>query len=500
VLKRLSIAFMAITLCLVLSGCSGSSSNTKTASKVTLYWWRPSTDAGNETLQEIKSNFETDNPNVKVEVVTKDIRTYFDEASAALKAHSTVQNAPDILSLPGEDLPAWTTALEPAASDLFEADLTDSKKKTGKTADQYVSDLFEPAVAKTVTFNGSDGKAKVYGLPMAMDTLALYSNTRLLEQAAENFATESKGKLTAEEIKLKKEKIVTPPKTWQDLAEIVPYLRVNNGENVTQSAIALGTAENVERSYDIISAIMMQNGTQLTSDDLNSATINQTQNTSVGQVTPGEQALKFYLRFSNPSDSVYTWNNNISDSSLNAFAGGQTAMMIHYASAYSVIVNKAASIKNSIGVAALPQIVDPTIPTNSARLKTTARMWVETAPNAKADEKRRATAWKFIKYITTGSGPNTYLSAMMLPSALKSQAGKAKFEAFSNQKTYADVWYKGSQPDEVDTAFINMIAQSRTGTSTKDALDKANADISTILQKSLSKWSTAANSSSGTGG
>jgi hypothetical protein len=81
---------------------------------------------------------------------------------------------------------------------------------------------------------------------------------------------------------------------------------------------------------------------------------------------------------------------------------------------------------------------------------------------------------------------------MMLPSALQGQTGKAKFDAFGEQKTYADVWYKGSQPDEVDTSFISMIAQARSGSSLKDALDKANSDVSTILQKSLAKWSTAA--------
>lgn len=491
-MKKIVTVVLTIALALGLTGCSGGSSQS-TASKVTLYWWRPSTDAPIETLNEIKSQFESEHSNIKIEIATKDIRTYTEEAKNALSAHATVENVPDILSLPAEDLPAWITALTPASDTLFESDLS-AKKKTGKTSDQYVADLFEPAVVKSVTFNSS-GSAKIYGLPMAMDTLALYLNKDILEKAAENLRTTSKNNLTAEELKAKKTKITTAPKTWQELADIIPYIKVSDGDNISQAAIALGTAENVERSYDILQAIMMQNKTKLTSDDLNSATFNQVGSTSVGQVIPGEEALKFYLRFSNPSDPLYTWNNTISDSSLNAFANSQTAMLIHYASAYSVIVNKAPSIKSSIDVAALPQIVDPTIPTNSSLLKTTARMMVETAPNAKADPARQQAAWTFIKYITSKSGASPYLSAMKLPSALKDQAGKAKFEAFANQKTYADVWYKGTLPNEVDGVFISMIARARTGTATKDAVDKANADVSAVLQKSLSKWATAASSS-----
>ncbi len=488
--KKFLLILISVAMAISLSGCS-SAKKTTGSSKVTLYWWRPNTDAGTETLEEVKADFESDHTSVKIEVVTKDIRTYYEEIDAALKAHSTVENAPDIISLPAENLPAWTTALEPAPDDLLESDL-DEKKKTGKSTDELVAEQFEPSVAKTVTFNSSDGTPKVYGLPMAVDNLALYINTSLTEKAAENMAAQSKGKVSSEEIKALRTKITTAPRTWQDIVEIAPYLTIKNGETLSQASIAMGTADNVERSYDILSAIMMQNGTKLTSDDLSAATFNQTQTSSVGSVNPGEQALKFYLRFANTSDPLYGWNNDISDSSLNAFINGQTAMMVHYAGAYSTIINKAPALKSLIDVAALPQIVDPTIPTNASKLKTTAKMWVEAAPNAKSDTRRRATAWSFIKYLTSKSGSSAYLSAMMLPSALKGQAGKAKFEAFANQKTYADVWYKGSQPDEVDTAFISMIAQARSGSSLKDVLDKSNSDVSTILQKSLAKWATAA--------
>lgn len=488
--KKFLLVLISIAMAISLSGCS-SAKKTTGSSKITLYWWRPNTDAGTETLEEVKADFESEHTSVKIEIVTKDIRTYYEEIDAALKAHSTVENAPDIISLPAENLPAWTTALEPAPDDLLESDL-DAKKKTGKTTDELVAEQFEPSVAKAVTFNSSDGTKKVYGLPMAVDNLALYINTSLTEKAAENMAAQSKGKVSNEEIKALRAKITAAPKTWQDVVEIAPYLTIKNGETLSQASIAMGTADNVERSYDILTAIMMQNGTKLTSDDLSAATFNQTQTSSVGSVNPGEQALKFYLRFANTSDPLYGWNNDISDSSLNAFINGQTAMMIHYASAYSTIINKAPALKSSIDVAALPQIVDPTIPTNASKLKTTAKAWVEAAPNAKSDTRRRVTAWQFIKSITSKSGSASYLSAMMLPSALKGQAGKAKFEAFANQKTYADVWYKGSQPDEVDTAFISMIAQARSGSFLKDVLDKSNSDISTILQKSLAKWATAA--------
>lgn len=473
----------------VLFGCSSTKTQT-TSEKVTLYWWRSKGDVKQETLDAMIGKFEKDHPSVNIEVVLKDPRVFAQEATDAMASHASTEKSPDILSVESGQMASFVPKLTAAPTTLFDQGLADNKK-TGKTAVETVNGTFEKAVAKTVTFDNGAGASAVYGLPMAMDTLALYSNKSILSDVARSLTNSVKKDMTAESFNILKDKITEPPKTWQDLIDIVPYITVKDGDNVTRSAIAMGTSENVERSYDILQAIMMQNGTQLTSADLNSATFNTTQNGAVSTINPGEQALKFYLRFSNPDDSIYTWNDSISSSSVDAFATGQTAMMIHYSSAYSAIIAKAPNLKSSIEVTAIPQIVEPET-ADSSQLKTMSRMWVETVPSAKGDKTKQSAAWAFVRYITGEKGSSAYLSAMKLPSALKDVDGKSKFAAFQDQKAYADTWYKGTNAEKVDQAFIDMVSSVISGTSTKDALDKANTQTSTILNSSNSKWPTGA--------
>jgi len=473
---------------MMLFGCSSKTTTTTTA-PITLYWWRSQADVKQETLDTMIASFEGNNPGIKIEVVLKDPRVYEQEAVDAMASHASTEQSPDILSVKSEEMPSFVPKLTAAPTTLFDAVLT-AKKKTGKTAVETTEETYETAAAKSVILNDASGSPALYGLPMAMDSLALYRNTAVLQSASDSLATTSKNDMTDESLKSLKSKITTAPKTWQDIVDIVPYITVKDGDNITRSAIAMGSSKNVERSYDILQTIMMQNGTKLTSNDLNSATFNLSQTGAVSTVNPGEQALKFYLRFATPTDSIYTWNDSIATSSVDAFATGQTAMMIQYASAYSAIIAKAPNLKSSIDVSPMPQIADPTTADSSA-LKTMSRMWVETVPSAKGDATRQKAAWKFVQYITSKEGSSEYLSAMKLPSALKGVTGKSKLDAFTTQKTYADTWYKGNSPDKIDEMFIDMISSALGGTSTKDALDKTNTNTSTILQGSTSKWSTA---------
>ena len=57
---------------------------------------------------------------------------------------------------------------------------------------------------------------------------------------------------------------VTPPTTWTEVISIVPRLTVKNGSTIVTSAIALGTATNVEHFSDILALMFLQNGASLT--------------------------------------------------------------------------------------------------------------------------------------------------------------------------------------------------------------------------------------------
>lgn len=495
-LKKASLFFVAAVSALSLSGCGSSTSTTSSSSKITLYWWRSQEDANKETLQTMIDGFESEYSNINIEIVLKNPKTYLEEATEALASNQTVENAPDILSIDSEDLPKMATQLTAAPSDLF----VDTTKKDGNTDDTVttVQNTFVSAAAKAVTLTDpTTSQAGVFGLPIGIDSLVLFRNTDLLQNAAANLRTENKTDKTYsdDEINSLKKKIQATPATWSALADIVPYITVKDGSSISLSAISMGTSTNVERSYDILQSIMMQNGTDLLSDDLNSATFNQAKLGAASSSNPGEKALNFYLRFSNPNDPLYTWNNDMPNS-YEAFKNEQSAMMIHYGSTYNVLINEASSLKGKIDIEPLPQIVDPDAATSTSQIKATAKMWVETTPSAKGDSKKQTAAWQFIKYITSKSGSSTYLSAMKMSSALKDGNDKAKFDALSEQKTTADTWYKGADATGVDQDFIAMIDDAATGKKTvAEALDSAATSVTKILQNSKVKWAGVSTSS-----
>lgn len=491
--KKFLILLLSTTVIFTFTGCSSRGNSSKNTPITTIYWWRPNDDAPEATLQAIAKayNAQSATTRVKVEIVLKDSRTYEQEVLDALAANQTVANAPDVISIDGQDLARFVPQLVAAADNLFDTKATKANK-TGKSSDEYVKSLYEDSVGKTVLFKDSANKTKVYGLPMAIDNLALYINSSLIDKAVSSLSnSNSQTKaLSKDEVSLLSKKIKAAPQTWTDLVSIIPYLTVKNGNEISSAAIAMGSSTNVERSYDILQALMLQTQTQMTNDNLDTATFNQSQSGAASSSNPGESALKFFLRFSNPSDPIYTWNSKMPND-VDAFMQGQLAMMIHYQNIYRFMISETPSIKQQISVAALPQISNPSSPTSANTIKTIAKMKVEAAPSAKGDAKKQAAAWDFIHWLASKEGSNTYLSAMKLSSPLRDITGKSKFPAFDTQKKIADVWYKGHKAKQIDQIFLTLIDDtSNNRKSFKDGLDKAAADATTILQASKSKWAT----------
>lgn len=492
-LRKFSIAIcLSVALALPLSGCSSSSKSKTAATKTTLYWWRSSDDGAEAALKQVVSQFKTVNPNVTIEIVTKNPQKYLEEVTTALASYQTIKNAPDIISVNYQDLPNVANQLVPAADNMFEVNLA-SKKKTGVKATETVLNNFESVVGKTAILKNSQGESKLYGLPMAIDTLALYRNKTLIETASTNLGTVEKvqKQLSKEEINILKKKILAAPSTWKELAEVVPYITVKSGDQISISAIPLG-APNIERSYDIVQTLMMQNGTRMTSDSLDSAAFSTSQQGVTSANTPGEQALDFYFNFSNPSSSLYSWNDRM-PTSYDAFKNSQAAMMIHYASAYGFLVNEKPALAKNIEVVPLPQISDPKLATDSGNVKTMTKMNLECVTAAKGDAKRQKLAWDFVNYVSSRSGSSPYLAATRLASPLKTVPGKSKFEAFAKQKTYADAWFKGHKASTVDSIFLKMIVDIYNQTTTKGrALSEASNQVTTILQANNIKWANTA--------
>jgi ABC-type glycerol-3-phosphate transport system substrate-binding protein len=273
---------------------------------------------------------------------------------------------------------------------------------------------------------------QIYGLPLSVDTLALYFNRDLLNNAG----------------------ITQAPKYWnKDFQQDVKKLtRQDPVQGIVQSGIAMGTSNNIERFSDVLSVLMMQNGAtmmegrQVLFNVIPAATRSTNYN-------PGLEALRFYTDFSNPGKEVYSWNDDL-DNSINMFTSGKLAMMFGYS--YHLPIIKAQAPKLNFSVAKLPQIEGSPLEVNYANY------WVETVSSK---SKYKYAAWSFIQFATKAEQAKLYLEKTNKPTALRSLVSEQRqddqISVFADQVLTSRSWYKGKDSDAAEKAIAEMINTAR---------------------------------------
>src|SRR3990167_3002204 len=197
----------------------------------------------------------------------------------------------------------------------------------------FVNAVYQDVVITALNEKTKTYEPKVYGLPLAVDTLAMYYNKDLFNNAG----------------------IAEPPIFWNSQFQQAVKKTTKQDEKgeIIQSGAALGGSTNIERYSDILSVLMMQNGSIMLADN-GQAQFNRIPATIKDQkYNPGLEALRFYSDFANPAKEVYSWHKNLDDS-LNMFAQGKLAMMFGYA--YHLPTIKAQAPKLNFAVTKLPQI------------------------------------------------------------------------------------------------------------------------------------------------
>ena len=190
-----------------------------------------------------------------------------------------------------------------------------------------------------------DGKG-VIGFPLVVDPMVLYYNKDIFSN----------------------EGIVIPPKTWDELFTLNPTLTKKENEGtIFQSMIALGQYSNINNAKDILATLLIQNNNPIVKRGVNGlgfvATLDN--NPSNLSVTPIEAVLKFYLEFSNPSNTAYSWNRSLPNS-IDMFTGGKSSMYIGKASELFNIQSRNPNL--SFDVTQIPQIKDSTIKRTNAEI------------------------------------------------------------------------------------------------------------------------------------
>jgi len=294
-----------------------------------------------------------------------------------------------------------------------------------------------------VVFDDAIRENKIYGLPLSVDTLALFYNRDLFNNAG----------------------IPLPPADWTTLQQNVKKLTTQDKSgNLVQSGVALGTPDNITFVADILSLLMMQNGAEMTIGKQVTFGLIPT-GFPDRNYNPGLEAIRFFTDFANPSKEVYTWNDKMPNS-LEAFAQGKLAMFFGYNSQIPYL-EAIRSGKLNYSITKMPQI-DGRPEVNFASY------WMQTVSKK---SKNSNEAWDFIQFMSKAQEAKKYLDKTKRPAALRSliaeQQEDDSIKIFADQLLTAKSWYRGEDVLAMEKSFKDMITALRSGQNFTETIEIA---------------------------
>jgi multiple sugar transport system substrate-binding protein len=292
--------------------------------QVKLTYWGVMEDAS--IMSPTIAGFEKEHPNITIEYSKQDIEQYKDK----LVTRSNNGNGPDIFRFHNTWVPEIIDLLLPLPSSII------SKENFSKNYYQVArGDLIR---------NGA-----IYGIPLEIDTLSLYTNRDLFQAAG-----------------------LKAPTTWIEFANYARQLTVKDeNNNIKTAGAAMGTYSNITHAPDIISILFAQNGVNLPNISSN--------------LSAASDALNFYSSFALPTANV--WDETL-DQSVKAFASGSLAMYFGYSWDFFTI--KSLNPNLSFDISQVPSLPGQNI--------TVASYWVE---GISSKTKHQNEAILFMKYLSS---------------------------------------------------------------------------------------------------
>lgn len=265
----------------------------------------------------------------------------------------------------------------------------------------------------------------IIGLPLFVDTPALFYNKDLFNAVG----------------------IAQPPQTWEEVVEIARrFTELNRAGEIVKSGVALGSARNIERAFEIVSSLMLQYGSPIVAHDV--------QNPALGGGTI--KALEFYTSFGDSRSSNFSWTSRLKNA-FEAFAEGKTPMVFGLSRDLARIVGKNPHL--NLGIAPFPQLKGAATPVVYGSYLVPVVSKLSQSPGV---------AWQFLFFATSRNGAASYLVASKRPAArrdlLVGRAPTAELDVFHKQSLIAKTW---KLPDERVTRvlFENAVESVVSGSS-----------------------------------
>ncbi len=402
IFKPTIILFLFIFIATSGFGCKGSDKAVKEFKPVMLeYWGVWDTE---EQLEYLIKDFEKSHPAIKIKY-----RNFnYDEYERELLEAWADDRGPDLFLIPITWLREYQRRLEPIPKivKIPTVEVTGTiKKETITVMKEYnttsLRDLkkrFVETVYDDVILDN-----KIYGMPYYLDTLVTIYNEDILTMSG----------------------IPEPIEDFHDLIDQAPKLtKVDLEGNILQSAVALGTANNIPRFFDILFSIMMLNGVNLNpfypQDE---------------QLEKFVQTLSFYMDFTQPGKASYSWSESLPNA-FEQFINGKLAYFFGYN--YHADELRRRGVQFDWGLVNFPQT------RGSEGTKYYAHYWVNVVAKK---SKNTQVAWSFIDATANQKVVEKYLNINKKPTALKGLIDKQLQDddiyIFTSQVLTADNWYKG---------------------------------------------------------
>ncbi len=299
---------------------------------------------------------------------------------------------PDMVLLPQSLITKHRDKLFPLPQQAFNFDTRDFRNLF---ADAFADDLI-------------DKEGAIIGLPLFIDTPLLFYNKDIFNAA----------------------NIARPPATWDEVISRAQALTTRSSAgDILTSGLAIGAGANVERSFEIVNSMILQN------------TPRQLQKN--GSIVFGENtdnAIKFYTSFATPSQPTFFWTNRL-PSSFTMFSQEQAAMAFGTSQDIPAILEKNPHL--NLGIAPFPQQANTRFPVVYGEYF---------FPTVLKTSKNPGPAWQFVLYISAGDGAKTYAQTSGRPAGrrdiLSAKAPAPQLDVSYRQSLIARTW---RTPDEKTT-------------------------------------------------
>ncbi len=292
----------------------------------------------------------------------------------------------------------------------------------------------------------------IYALPLTIDPLVLYYNRDLLSDVGQS----------------------RPMAYWDEIYGAAANLsKMDPAGNLVSSVMALGEAQNIPHAKEIVSLLMLQAGTPITT--LFNSELQARLTEKFGQLlVPGEAALNFYTQFSNPAKIFYSWNRSLIDARTH-FTSGDSAYYLGFASEYRVLKNMNPNL--NFGVSLVPQSRVSSKSLTFGRVRGVA---------ISRGAKNLVAAYTIASKLISHDSLNSLSQILFLPPArrdlLALKPTDAVLPVFYDAALQAKGWL---DPDAraTDVIFRDAIDSITSGRArTYEALKKANDEINALIK------------------